>query len=324
MSSPSPPSTCFSCTRLNSSTFLIVEDDIFNEQPFIYAKIYNSAIVLIDTGCGGAARDDTVDLRSLRKFIETYPIDGNDGKPLNPGSEKAYAVICTHCHYDHIGAIAQFADREKCTIWASANDKSFLSEENLPTNSLCRFVGMETPYYQITNWVEDGEEVKLSSSSPPQDEKQDLGLVLYHTPGHTPDELAIWDPAERHLFVGDTLYEWAPIIFPPQGNLNEYTATLYKLRDLIKSWNNDNSSTQEQQQRVRMGCGHVTRDVDAEEFVVEVERFLSKVRRGLVEPQDKGETRGYRLVGYEQEDGRISFLGPKQLFDGFLVNECPV
>lgn len=97
------PSTCFTCTRLNSSTFRIVEADKYGEFPFIYAKVYESAIVLIDTGCGGASRDPGVELTSLRDFIETYPVEENDGKPLNVEGKKSYVVICTHCHYDHIG-----------------------------------------------------------------------------------------------------------------------------------------------------------------------------------------------------------------------------
>lgn len=97
------PSTCFSCSRLNPTTFLIVEDDQWGEMPFIYAKVFPSVIVLVDTGCGGAARDPSVQLTSLREFIETYPVSDNDGVPLNPDGKKEYALVCTHCHYDHIG-----------------------------------------------------------------------------------------------------------------------------------------------------------------------------------------------------------------------------
>lgn len=100
---PKQPSTCFSCTRLNPTTFLIVEDDQWGEMPFIYAKVFPSVIVLVDTGCGGAARDPSVQLTSLREFIETYPVADNGGIPLNPDGRKEYAVVCTHCHYDHIG-----------------------------------------------------------------------------------------------------------------------------------------------------------------------------------------------------------------------------
>lgn len=102
---PTPPSTCFTCTRLNPTTFLIVEDDQWGEMPFIYAKICPSAVVLVDTGCGGAARDPSVQLTSLREFLETYPVEDNGSRPLNPEGRRRYAVVCTHCHYDHIGKL---------------------------------------------------------------------------------------------------------------------------------------------------------------------------------------------------------------------------
>lgn len=177
---------------------------------------------------------------------------------------------------------------------------------------------METPKYAVTNWASDGESIRHHNSD--DSDAQDLGLIIYHTPGHTPDELAIWDAAERTIFVGDSLYEWAPIIFPLEGNLQNYSATLAKLKSLIKEWNQGSSH----ENRVKMACGHTTSAADAEEFLHEVERFLSKINRGLVEPEDRGEARGVKLVGYEREDGRISFLGPKKLFDDARVDQCPV
>lgn len=115
---PGQPSTCFSCARLNPTTFLLVEDDQWGEVPFIYAKVFPSVLVLIDTGCGGAARDPSVALTSLREFLETYPVPDNDGRPLNPGGEKEYAIVCTHCHYDHIGKRLRVCTRVGCHLQA--------------------------------------------------------------------------------------------------------------------------------------------------------------------------------------------------------------
>ncbi|KAI3398909.1 hypothetical protein diail_8232 [Diaporthe ilicicola] len=295
--SPDGPSTCFTCTRLNSSTFRIVEADKYDELPFIYVKVYDSVIVLIDTGCGGAAKDPGVELTSLRDFIETYPLEDSHGKPLNPGGSRSYAVICTHCHYDHIGAVAQFTDTPRSSIWASAYDKGFI-EDDLPTSSLCRFVGMETPNYTVTNWAANAQRVAFGS--------KDLGLTIYQTPGHTPDELAVWDQQERVLYVGDTLYEWAPILFSLSGNLSDYASTLQTLIGLVDGWNKDAVEGD----RVKMACGHCTSNTAAAEFLYEVDGFLSKIRRGLVSPIDKGTTPGRNvpLVGFEREDGWFSFL----------------
>ena len=246
-------STCFTCTRLNDTTFLIVEDDIWAEYPFIYAKVYASVLALIDTGCGGASKDATAKVTCLRAFLETFPVEDNNNQPLNPGSQKDYVVICSHCHFDHIGkiatpteapanrhahqgAITQFTDAPKSAIWASSYDKPFIEgEDRLPTSSLCHFFGIETPQYKITHWADDGQHILAGEGG------EDLGLVIYHTPGHTPDELAVWDPQERVIFVGDTLYEWARIAFPLEGDLRLYSNTLGKLQSLVATWNSDSS-----------------------------------------------------------------------------------
>lgn len=93
----------FTCTRLNATTFLVIEDDKWEEEPYIYVKVYSSFLVLIDTGCGGAAKPNAAGITDLREYLETFPVADNDNQPLNPGSKKSYVVVCTHCHFDHIG-----------------------------------------------------------------------------------------------------------------------------------------------------------------------------------------------------------------------------
>ena len=104
--SPSlPRKPAFKATRLTFSTFVIKEyADSYDEHPLIYAKICSeiATIVIIDTGCGGATKDPDIDLKSLRQFIETVPVEDNDGEPLNKRSEMRYVVVLSHCHYDHI------------------------------------------------------------------------------------------------------------------------------------------------------------------------------------------------------------------------------
>jgi len=95
----------FQATRLTSSAFLIKEyNDIYSEQPHIYAKSVSSAntMLIIDTGCGGATNDPDITIKSLREFIETTKVEDNNGLPLNEGGSMDYIVALTHCHYDHI------------------------------------------------------------------------------------------------------------------------------------------------------------------------------------------------------------------------------
>lgn len=89
---------------------------------------------------------------------------------------------------------------------------------------------MKTPAYTITNWAGDGQAVTDRDGL-------DLNLTIYHTPGHTPDQVAIWDQDEAYLFVGDTIYETAPIYFLLGGSVFDYSNTLTRLAALVDHWN---------------------------------------------------------------------------------------
>lgn len=103
-SSAMSSSTYFNCTRLNKSTFMIIENDKYGEIPQIFAKVYPSTIVLIDTGCGGNPNNIQ---ETLRRFLETHPISDNGNVPINQ-DKRPYTVISTHCHYDHIGKFTHY------------------------------------------------------------------------------------------------------------------------------------------------------------------------------------------------------------------------
>lgn len=47
------PKSSFTTKRINSSTFMVYEDDLYEEHPYIYVKLHPKApiIILTDTGC---------------------------------------------------------------------------------------------------------------------------------------------------------------------------------------------------------------------------------------------------------------------------------
>lgn len=75
--------TNFTGTRLNQTTFRLVEEDRHIERPIVYVKLYPTGVVVIDTGCNNP-RNAKLPVTNLRQFIETVPIDQNKGMPLNP------------------------------------------------------------------------------------------------------------------------------------------------------------------------------------------------------------------------------------------------
>ncbi len=302
----------FSCSRLNSSTFLIVERDQYEEYPFIYVKLCDnpSLVLLSDTGCGGGT-DREKNSTNLKDFIETYPIPENGGKPLNPRDShgkplRTYSIICSHCHYDHILGLAHFP-ASSSHIVASSLDKAFI-EENLLEHSLCKSLGLSVPDYKVSHWAEDHEKVYSGPH---------LNIQILHTPGHTPDELAYYDKDERHLFVGDTLYERVakdqsyqqPIMFPKEGNLMHYMQSLEKLITFV---NEKNAEADEP--RVKIGCGHITSSVDASEILLAVKQLFLGIFAGKVPTVQSEERRGEEYVLYRADgEPRFSVNAPKRL-----------
>ncbi|MCJ1313695.1 hypothetical protein MMC25_007374 [Agyrium rufum] len=309
----------FTCSRLNSSTFLIVEKDGYEEHPFIYAKLINDPpiLVLTDTGGGtgivkGAVSASSTPMevasgsaedRSLRSFLESCPVSENNGHPLNPRSfdgspKRDYMIICTHCHYDHILGIPSFEEVEPWIV-ASAAGKDFV-EKDLPAHSLCKYMDVPTPAYKVTHWAKDFENITVGDST--------LGIQVIQTPGHTPDELAWWDEDERYLYVGDSFYERVAfggeyeqaIIFPGDGSLIDYLVSLDKLQAFV-----EHKSEEKDKRRIRIGCGHVTSSADGSDILTSVKSFFGDVLDGSVPIKHTDMKRG--------ENGSLAVPGGREI-----------
>lgn len=155
----------------------------------------------------------------------------NGDKPLNPSGELQYYVICTHCHFDHIGGISQFLEGGTTEIIASAAGRHFV-ESDLETHGEFKWLDIPAPYYQVTLWAESFERLKwpVWDGDGPRPFQTDIGISILHTPGHTPDELAWYDHDEMHLSCGDSFYEEGqdgmPIIFTSYSNLIEWVVRI--------------------------------------------------------------------------------------------------
>ena len=303
-------STGFNTSRLNKSTFVIHEEDIFNENPLIYAKIFMEPplLVLSDTGCGKPGLSPSIKATSLRNYLETCPVSSNSDQPLNPLGKLPYLIIITHCHFDHILGIPDFIAPEcDTTILASSYNPSFITED-LPTHSLCRFVGVATPSYKVFYWAGHLEQVTHNSVP--------LNIQILHTPGHTPDELAWYDSLERHLYVGDTFYELhspsfsSAIIFPLEGDWIDYMQSLRTLRAFIEEQNSKYPSAA----RVKIGCAHITFSVDGAEIVAEVQALFIRIIQGKVPVIRSIEVRGETCdLWMEKPEARFSVRAPRRL-----------
>ncbi|KAE9407785.1 Metallo-hydrolase/oxidoreductase [Gymnopus androsaceus JB14] len=288
-------SSAFSATRLTTSTFLIKEfDDIYSEHPLIYATLVpeshqtrSGTILLIDTGCGGASNDPDVQITSLREFIETVDVQDNDGRPLNPideeGGRMSYALI-------HHSVEQNQLTHNRCSsdspILASSYSPKFISKSNIPENSLCNFLHIRTPEY-VPTLVFDGHITH--------------GMTILHTPGHTPDSLALYNSTSspQMLYVGDTLYESAPIIFPNEGSIVDWFGSIERLIEF--------------QKQILLNAGHVTYLRPALSILKAVKSFMEDVVEGREPVRRRWVKRGEESVGYKQGDGVFSLICPERL-----------
>ncbi|KAI9686442.1 MAG: hypothetical protein M1820_010638 [Bogoriella megaspora] len=316
--------TSFHDRRVNSSTFLIVEDDEFREQPHVYVKVYPNYLLVNDTGCN-APLDKHSSPISLREYLETRPLASKGNECLNPHGRKRYVIICSHCHFDHILGIPPFLSANPIIAASDAN-KDFILQD-LPTTSLCKYMDLPTPQYTVSHWASHMSTLSVSGTP--------LRVQFLHIPGHTPDSLAWYDIEEHYLYVGDTFYgmirsesipglpdQQGAIIFPEEGgNWIQFMSSLDMLASFL-SHENERLKAEHQEgdtgpvTRVKVCSGHTTFGEDAEQMVLEVQTLFKRIIRGEVPPLSSEKRRGI-INDYWLDTGsknpKFSVLAPRHL-----------
>ncbi|KAJ3572412.1 hypothetical protein NP233_g3103 [Leucocoprinus birnbaumii] len=300
--------SAFQATRITPSTFLVKEhNDIFSERPHIYVKVIPSAgtVLVIDTGTGGKSNDNDVEVTSLRQFIETVEVADNDHRPLNEGGKMKYVVVTTHCHYDHILGLEDFADS---VILASGHSKAFLSPDRIQEHSLANALNIKIPQY-TPKFVPHGHVI-----TSPTHPRTSLNITLLHTPGHTPDSLAIYDVNEMMLFVGDSFYEHDEIIFPSEGSIVKWFESVDYLMTFVTERNEKAQSRRDSRaEEVLVSSGHRTAAQPAMQVLSGTKAFMEDVIQGRESIKGRLKVRGEVNLVYEQAGGRFSLRCPERL-----------
>jgi hydroxyacylglutathione hydrolase len=104
------------------------------------------------------------------------------------------AILLTHCHFDHIGAVAPVAAATGAPVYCPKIEVPLLAD-------IMRFVPWEGfgPYesYDADETVAGGETLELAG----------LELEVVFTPGHSPGHVAYSVRGEDALFSGDVLFQ---------------------------------------------------------------------------------------------------------------------
>ena len=114
------------------------------------------------------------------------------------------AIVLTHSHGDHTGALAEMRKRLKVPLMAHPEA-----------------VGLEAD-----RWVDHGGTITVGSRD----------ITVFHTPGHSPDQISLMTQGREIAIVGDTIFEGGP---GKTWSSAAFQTTLNTLRHIVLSWADD-------------------------------------------------------------------------------------
>ncbi|MDA2144201.1 MULTISPECIES: MBL fold metallo-hydrolase [Bacillus cereus group] len=133
--------------------------------------------VLIDTGFPGQFEDIQVEMERVGVSVD-----------------KLKVVILIHQDIDHIGSLPNVLENgvSDIKVYAHELDKSYI-EGDLP---LLKDVHVENPPKgKVSDTVIDGQELPYCG-----------GILILHTPGHTPGHISLYLKRSKILVAGDSMY----------------------------------------------------------------------------------------------------------------------
>ena len=137
--------------------------------------------VLVDPG----AEPDTLD----KMLAKTEPV----------------AIILTHTHSDHIGALAEMRKRLKVPVMAHSG--SHASVVNV----------------KVDRYLSHYARIKVGNHQ----------IKVYHTPGHTLDQICLMNEKQSFVVVGDTVFDGGP---GRTSSIKGFQVTLKTLKNIVLSW----------------------------------------------------------------------------------------
>lgn len=117
---------------------------------------------------------------------------GRLGEAIERLGARIEAILITHCHFDHIGAVAPLARAVGAPVYCPEGERMVLEDPR---------IGTPPGFGPFEGWVPEhtlsgGESLTLAGCE----------IEVLHTPGHSPGHLTYALPAQGAIFSGDVLF----------------------------------------------------------------------------------------------------------------------
>lgn len=124
-------------------------------------------------------------------------------------------IVCTHAHFDHVGAVADIKERTNALICIHKDEVEVYKR----AGDFAAFWGFRIkPLPEPDMLLNDGDIIVFGN----------LSLKVLHTPGHSPGGMCLY--GEDVIFTGDTLFAGSVGRTDlPGGNINELKKSFLRL-----------------------------------------------------------------------------------------------
>lgn len=173
---------------------------IVNEAEGVYCltvQIVNLCFVRVSEESGDWVLVDAGMPKSADKIIDAAEeLFGENAKPK--------AIILTHGHFDHVGAIIDLVERWQVPVYAHPLELPFLTgQQDYPEPDASVEGGLVAKISPA--FPHEGIDLGAHVQSLPEDDSVPYmeGWKWIHTPGHTPGHVSLFREADRVLIAGD-------------------------------------------------------------------------------------------------------------------------
>jgi len=128
--------------------------------------------------------------------------------------QKVERLILTHCHHDHTAAVPELQQATGAQILLSKEEVGMVGDD---LATVAYMFGMSAPDYHVDVPLEEGMALDLG----------DITLQVLHTPGHSPGSICLYEPEDKLLLSGDTVF--------PDGNVGRTDLFGGSTAQLVKS-----------------------------------------------------------------------------------------